>query len=132
MFNLYNLSFIASLLILSIGAGVVFAWTRSIVPSVVAHAIINFPMTPSWQGVVLIMFIIGAVVTARRGALVVKQVFSRASIIACIALAVMGAGYAIAAPRVKYLDFAAVGMVVLAVGFEAMERRRTEVSTNVP
>jgi hypothetical protein len=122
--NAYNASMVASLLLLAIGFGVVFAWTRSLFPSVVAHAIINVPMTHLWQGVVLITFLIGALVAWRRGAVAVKQVFSRTSVVGCVALAVVGADYAIAAPRVKHLDLAAVGMVILAVGLEAMELRQ--------
>ena len=40
---------IVSLLVLAIGFGVVFAWTPSLIPAVVAHAIIDVPMTPIWQ-----------------------------------------------------------------------------------
>jgi hypothetical protein len=48
--NVYNTTMIASLLFLAIGLGVVFAWTRSLIPSIIAHAIINVPLTPFWQG----------------------------------------------------------------------------------
>jgi Type II CAAX prenyl endopeptidase Rce1-like len=48
--NAYNAGMIASLLVLAIGFGVVFVSTRSLVPSVVAHAILNVPMTPFWPG----------------------------------------------------------------------------------
>jgi membrane protease YdiL (CAAX protease family) len=124
--NVYNAGMIASLLILAIGFGVVFAWTRSLVPSVVAHAIINVPMTPLWLGVVLTAFVIGAVVMWRRGATAVKQVFSGASVVGCVALAVVGAGYAIASRRVDGLIFAAAAMVVLAIGLEAVDRLRDQ------
>jgi membrane protease YdiL (CAAX protease family) len=122
--NAYNISFIVSLIVLAVGAGVVFAWTRSLIPSMVAHAIINVPMTPLWQGIVLLAFVIGAVLIARRGMAVLKQVFSNASVGACVALGVLGIGWAIAAQRIDHLRFVAIGMVVLAVGLEAAERRR--------
>lgn len=122
--NAYNVFTVASLLILAIGFGVVFAWTRSLIPSVVAHAIINVPMTPTWQGVMLAAFVIGAVVMARRGATVVTQVFSGNNVVGCVALGVVGAGYAIASQRVEGLVYAATAMVVLAVGFEAVDRRQ--------
>jgi membrane protease YdiL (CAAX protease family) len=38
---------ILSLLLAALGSGVVFAWTRSLLPSVLAHAISNVPMTRS-------------------------------------------------------------------------------------
>src|SRR5712691_6116666 len=65
--NAYNAAKIPSLLLAALGSGVVFAWTRSLVPSVVAHAISNVPMTPFWQGVIVATFILGTVLTARRG-----------------------------------------------------------------
>jgi hypothetical protein len=64
----------------------------SLIPSIVAHAIINVPRTPLWQGMVLTAFVIGAAIMARRGAAVVAQVFSGASAAWCIALAVVGTG----------------------------------------
>jgi membrane protease YdiL (CAAX protease family) len=54
--NLYNETMIISLFCLALGLGVVFAWTRSLVPSMIAHAIINVPMIPVWQGVLLAAF----------------------------------------------------------------------------
>jgi membrane protease YdiL (CAAX protease family) len=122
--NAYSAAMIASLLVLAIGFGMVFAWTRSLIPSVVAHAIINVPMTPPWQGVILAAFVIGAVVVWRRGAGVVKRVFSGATVFWCVALALVGMGYAIASRRVEGLVFAAAAMVALAVVLEALDRRQ--------
>jgi len=59
---------IVSLLMLAIGLGVVFAWTRSLMPSITAHAIINVPMTTTWQGVLLAALVVGGLVSWRRGA----------------------------------------------------------------
>lgn len=122
--NAYNVAFIASLVVLAFGVGIVFAWTRSLVPSVIVHAVINFPMTPLWQGVILTALALGAVVLARRGAAAVMQVFSGASVVGCVALAVVGTTYAIAMQHMESLVFVAAGMVVLAVGLEAFDRRR--------
>jgi membrane protease YdiL (CAAX protease family) len=123
--NAYNVSLIASLFILAVGVGVVFAWTRSLIPSIVAHAIINVPMTPFWQTLLLVAFIILAIVVSRRGLAVLKHVFSNASVTACIALGVIGIIWAIAARRIEYLQWIAVAMVVLAVAVEFRERRRS-------
>jgi membrane protease YdiL (CAAX protease family) len=124
MLNVYNVSLIASLLILAIAFGVMFAWTRSLVPCMIAHGIINFPMTPVWQGLFLAALVIGAVATSRQGLAVLKQVFSGASVTACVALGIIGAGYAIASQRVEALVYAAAAMVVVAVVLEALDRRR--------
>ena len=55
MANAYNITMIASLFCVAIGLGIVFAWTRSLIPSIIAHAIINVPMTPLWQGALLVV-----------------------------------------------------------------------------
>ena len=95
----------------------------------VAHAIINIPMTPFWQGVALAAFVIGALITTRTAVAVVKHVFASASVTACIALGLLGTGWAIAAQRIQPLQFAAAAMVVLAVGLEFVDRRRTRAPT---
>lgn len=97
----YSVAMIVSLLIMAIGYGVVFAWTRSLVPSIVAHAIINVPMTPLWQSVLLTAFVLCAAALARRGVAALKQVFSSATVVGCVALAVVGAAYAIASEQVN-------------------------------
>jgi membrane protease YdiL (CAAX protease family) len=126
--NAYNAGMITSLFVLAVGLGVVFAWTRSLVPSVFAHAVINVPMTPLWQGVILAAFVIGAILFARRGAVVVGRIFSSAGVARCTALGSLGAGYAIAAARIEHVELAAAGMVLLAVCFEAIEQRTNRVA----
>lgn len=129
--NAYNAGMIMSLLILAVGFGVVFAWTRSLIPSIAAHAIINIPMTPTWQGVLLAAFVIGSMVAWRRGAAALKQIFSTSSVAACVALAVVGAGYAIAGSRFDILTYLSAAMVVFAIGLEALERRRRPIVSDV-
>jgi membrane protease YdiL (CAAX protease family) len=125
--NAYSAGMIVSLLMLAIGFGVAFAWTRSLMPSMIAHAIINVPMIPAWQGVLLAACVIGAMVAWRRGAAALKQIFSTASLAACAVLAVVGTGYAIAGAQFDILTLLAAAMVVFAVGLEAMERRRNRI-----
>ena len=125
--NAYSAGMIVSLLTLASGFGVAFAWTRSLIPSTIAHAIINFSMTPTWQGVLLAAFALGAIVAWRRGAAILKQIFSTASVAACVALAVVAGGFAIAGDRFDGLTVLAAAMVVFAVAPEAMERRRTRI-----
>jgi membrane protease YdiL (CAAX protease family) len=130
--NAYNVSFVASLLILAIGVSVLFAWTRSLIPCMVAHAIINVPMTPLWQGIVLAAFLIGAIIISRRALAVVKQVFSDASVTACLALGVIGIVWAIAAQRFEHLPWLAVTMLIVAIGLEFVDRRRRASESVLP
>lgn len=122
--NAYNAAKITSILLAAAGSGVVFAWTRSLVPSIVAHAISNLPMTPFWQGLIVAALVVGAMLTTRRGATVVRHVFSDAEVVWCFVLGVVGTAYAIASARVGSLVFVAAAMVVLAVVVEAVDRRR--------
>jgi membrane protease YdiL (CAAX protease family) len=122
MLNAYNVSMIVSLLVLAIAFGVVFAWTKSLIPSIVAHAIINVPMSPIWQGVLVGTSVIGALFMARRGLAVVKHVFMGASLAGCVLLGLAGAGWAIAAQRIGGLEYVAAVMMVSAVGLEVASR----------
>lgn len=68
--------------------------------------------------------IVGTLLAARRGATVVKQVFSGATVIGCVGLVVIGTAYTIASARVEGLVFVAAAMVGLAVVLEAVDRGR--------
>ena len=131
--NAYNVTVIMSLLFLAIGLGTVFAWTRSLIPSMIAHAIINVPLTPLWQGMLLVVFAIGAVFVWRGGWRAAKQVFRNASTGTCLALAMILVFYAVEAHRVNVMTQIAMGMLAVAVCLEAMdrqgERRRVEVAS---
>ena len=123
--NAYNVTMIASLLCMAIGLGVVFAWTRSLVPSMIAHAIINFPLTPFWQGVLLIVFAAVAFFAWRGGMRAVQRVFANANAAACVLLAVILTAYVIAAHRINAMSWIAIGMLVAALGLTAMDRRQS-------
>jgi membrane protease YdiL (CAAX protease family) len=122
--NAYNAAMITTLLLAATGSGVVFAWTRSLVPSIVAHAISNVPMTLFWQVLIVATLVVGAMLISRRGATVARHVFSNAKVVWCVILGTAGTAYAIASARVGNLVHVAVAMVVLAVIMEAVERRR--------
>jgi membrane protease YdiL (CAAX protease family) len=125
--NPYSTLTLTGLLISSLGLGVVFAWTRSLVPSIIAHAIINVPMRPLAQALVLAAFLIIALLTWRSGAAAIARVFRGTSRIAAAVLSVIGAGYAVAAQRIGLLTLGAVGFVVVAVALEAIDRRKRRV-----
>jgi membrane protease YdiL (CAAX protease family) len=122
--NAYNITMIASLLCLAIGLGVVFAWTRSLIPSMIAHAIINVPMTPLWQGALLVVFAIGAFIVWRGGVRAVKQVFTNTRVVACTVLAVALSLYVIAAHQIHGMTQVAIGMLVVALVLEVIDRRK--------
>jgi hypothetical protein len=123
-FDAYNLGTVVSLFGLAVGLGVVFAATRSIVPCFIAHALINLPMTPLWQGICLTTCVVVATVVWRRGWKQLRQAFSGARGLSCVLLGVVGAGWAVAARQFDALPQIAVGLVVCAVVLHVMERRR--------
>ena len=118
--NAYNISLIAGLLILSVGFGVVFAWTRSLVPAMFAHAVINVPMTPLWQGLLLATFVIAAVILARRGVVVAKDVFANMNVTGAVVLGGIGIAWAMVAHRFGWIQYAAAAMVLAAIVMEAI------------
>jgi membrane protease YdiL (CAAX protease family) len=128
--NAYSIGMILSLLTFAIGFGIVFAWTRSLVPSILAHAIINLPMTPVWQAATLAALLVGALIAWPRGIATIKRVFSNASVVACAGLAFAGAACAIIAARDEPAVYVAgAGAVVIAVVLEAMDKRKNRVVT---
>jgi membrane protease YdiL (CAAX protease family) len=123
----YNAGMLAGLLLSAIGFGLVFAWTRSLIPAMIAHAVFDIPMSTSWQGVLLAGLLTGTVVVCRRAVPIIKQVFSTGSVTAGIALGIIGAGYAvlISSDRViVYVVIAAYAMLLLAVVLQARDRRQ--------
>ena len=121
--NAYNVTMVVSLFCLALGLGTVFAYTRSLIPSMIAHAIINIPMTPRWQAGLLIVFLVGAVFVFRRGGLALRAVFGNASVGSSILLAVVCAVYVIASQRFAFFAMVGVGLLAVAVVLEYLERR---------
>jgi membrane protease YdiL (CAAX protease family) len=121
--NTYNITMIVSLFCLAIGLGVVFAWTRSLIPSMIAHAIINVPMTPRWQGALLVVFAVGAFFAWRPGIQALKQVFRNTKAAACAVLMVTLTLYVIATGRTNRMTPIAAAMLVAALVLEAIDRR---------
>jgi hypothetical protein len=111
---------------------ITFAWTRSLIPSNIAHAIINVPMTPVWQGALLVVFVIGAFFAWLGDVRAIKQVFTNTTVTACAVLAVVETAYVIAAGRIGSMTYVAIGMVLIAVALEAIDRLRTGASVKAP
>lgn len=124
----YNVGMIVGLLLSAIGFGAVFAWTRSLVPCMIAHALFDIPMTTVWQGIFLAALLIAAAVVWRPACGVLKQLFPSRTLTACAALGVLGASYAILASRDElalYVLPVAIAILITAIVLEAKDRRRT-------
>ena len=122
--SVYNAAIVVSLLLLAVAFGTVFAWTRSLIPAIIAHAIIDVPMTPPWAVVFLITFGVGGYLLRRRAIAAVKHVFSNARAPVYAVLGLVGAGWAVASQRIGHPIIVAVAMIVVAIGMEAWERPR--------
>jgi membrane protease YdiL (CAAX protease family) len=120
--NAYNITMVASLFCLALGLGTVFAYTRSLVPSMIAHAIINIPMSPRWQMATLIVFILGFLIAFRVGTRAIKQVFRHPSPGSCALLALVGSVYVIASEHFVFMTTIAIALLAVAVGLEWKER----------
>lgn len=121
----YNVTMLASLLLAASAFGLVFAYTRSLIPSILAHAVINVPMTPLWQGLFVVACVIGILGAVPQVRQATRRVFSRAAVTRCVALAAFGIGFWVAARRVGSVGIVGATMVLLAVGLEAVERWRS-------
>jgi membrane protease YdiL (CAAX protease family) len=123
--NAYNITMVASLFCLALGLGTVFAYTRSLIPSMITHAIINIPMTPRWQVGLLIVFVLGLVVAFRIGSYhAIKKVFRHAPLASCILLAIVCALYVITSQRIAFFATIAIALLIVAVVLEYFERKR--------
>ncbi len=121
--NAYNVGMIVGLFLSAVGFGVVFAWTRSLFPAIVAHMIFDIPMTPKWQGLLVLVLLVGSLLIWRRGLAIVQEVFSTGKLLAYWMLALLGTACALAGTRVRGLEYLGLGFVVLAVILESLERR---------
>jgi membrane protease YdiL (CAAX protease family) len=114
--DFYNLAMISTLLLSAVGFGIVFAWTRSIVPCIVAHALFDIPMTSAWERVLLVALLVGSAVVWRAALPIIGRVLSTGSSAACAALGIIGAVYAVLGSRASLIPyFVSVGMLILAI-----------------
>jgi hypothetical protein len=125
--NLYNAGMIAGLLLCALGFGVVFAWTRSLIPGIIAHAIIDIPMTPVWQSLVILLMLVVAWGARKRGAAILRVVCSNRNASAYATLAALSAIWAVLGTRISRLEYLAAAMLALAVVLEALERRQDRI-----
>lgn len=112
---------VASLFCIAMGLGIVFAWTRSLVPSILAHALINIPMTPLWQGVLLVSFVIGVFFAWSGGIKAARTVFRNSRFAACVLMAVLETTFVIGNGRITDLEYLAIGMLLVALALEGVD-----------
>lgn len=121
--NTYNLTMIPSLFCIAVGLGVVFAWTRSLVPSIIAHAIINIPMTPIWQGILLAAFAVIIAFAWRGGLHALRQIFSGLNLAVALLLSILLGIYALASGAIPGKPGWAIGMLIIAIAIGIARRR---------
>jgi membrane protease YdiL (CAAX protease family) len=121
--NLYNVTMVVSVFALALGVGIVFAWTRSLIPGMLLHAISDVPMTPFWQGVLLVVFLIGTFLWWRGGINAIRQVFANTRIAACAILAITGTGWVLFENHFSAAIYIAVAMLAGAITLEAVDRK---------
>jgi membrane protease YdiL (CAAX protease family) len=127
--NAYNFGMIVSLLIGALGLGILFAYTKSLIPSMAAHALINIPAAGVWQWIVLGIMVIGAIWLGRGALRVTSKVFQGTAVMPTLLMAILGAGYAVAANRWEVMVIVAVGALHVALVLEALERRARRAAT---
>lgn len=123
---------IASLFCVAVGLGVVFAFTRSLIPSMLAHAIINVPITPRWQGVLLAVFVLGIFFSWRGGLAAASRVFAGTRATAAFFLMLLLGLYAVASNHIPAMTGLAIGMLLVALVLEALDRRRKPTARAAP
>jgi membrane protease YdiL (CAAX protease family) len=121
--NIYNVGMLLSLLIGALGLGILFAYTRSLIPSMMAHALINIPATGIWQWMVLSIMTVGVVLLGRNALRIAGDVFQGTALMPTLLLAIVGAGYAVAANQLGGMPIVALAALIAALVLEALERR---------
>lgn len=114
--------------------GLVFAWTRSLIPAMVAHAVFVIPLSAAWQSVLLAGLVIGAALVWRRAIAIIKQIFSTGSGTAAVALGILGAAYTAltSADRViVYLVVSAYGLLLFGIVLQARDRSQSRAAQAV-
>lgn len=131
MFNVYNVSILAITVLEAIAWGYVFYRTRSLLPTILAHMLVNFPVrgAAAW-GLLLAMVAISVIARREIGAYIhsfLSMLKDTPSKWLAIGAALLGAGYAVGNALADDIFFL-LGLLffVLALVFEWMERRKSK------
>jgi hypothetical protein len=85
--------------------------------------IFDIPMTPIWQGLVVIAPVLCSLFVWRRGLDIVRETLSTGGRAAYWILGLLGAAFAVAGTRVRGLEYTGLGMVALALALEFLDLR---------
>jgi membrane protease YdiL (CAAX protease family) len=123
--NSYNLYILALIVLFAIGLGVAFALTRSIIPGIAAHVLINFPIRNAWlQAAVIAVAILLSVVLSRRALGWLRRAFRSADPRAAAALAVVAVLYRLVWARDEWwITISLSCLLLIAIGLQVWERR---------
>jgi membrane protease YdiL (CAAX protease family) len=128
--DLYNVGMLLGVVLGAVGFGIVFAATRSLWPSVIAHALVNIPMTRGWMMAVGVVMAVIAWRTWRPAMATTRQVVAGLSWPLAGILAGIGAIYAVAAARVEALVLVAVALLAIGVALQVGQRQLPAVRTS--
>ena len=90
----------------------------------IAHSIINVPMTPAWQGILLAVFAVIIFLGWRRGLAAIRQVFSGLNLLVALLLAILLGVYALSFSVIPGKASCAVVLLALAVVLGLVHRRK--------
>jgi drug/metabolite transporter (DMT)-like permease len=91
----------------------------------IAHGIINVPLTPAWQGALLMVFIVGIFFVWRGGTATVKSVFKNTNVAAAVLLVFLLTAVVLRQEQIKWITQIAIGMLVVAIVLETFDRRKS-------
>jgi hypothetical protein len=120
---------IVGLFVSAVGFGVVFAWARSLIPTIVSDMIFDIPMTPLWQGLLVTLLLIGCLLIGQKSVPIIRRIFSAGNRAAFWVLALLGTSFAVAGVRTRGLEYVGVAFVVLAVALESGDCRTKQIAT---
>jgi membrane protease YdiL (CAAX protease family) len=120
----YNIAVMTKVALFGVIVGIAFAWTKSLIPAIVAHVILNISMTPLWEIIVMAGLAIGGMFIFRRGSTIFRNVFAGSSVQACVVLGIAGALLALGASRAHGMVVVAMAVIFLAVGVEFVTRAK--------
>ena len=124
LLNAYNLATIVTLLFFSICVGTAFVMTRSLVPGIAAHMILNLPLSSPWQAILPALLLLIAISTWRYGMASLYGALRSTNTRLAAVLVVVSISYEVIMARdAIWPSVAATALLVVAVIMEIRERR---------
>ena len=125
LLNLYNIALLLSLLFFALCVGIAFVLTRSLLPGIATHVVLNLPLPSPWEAVLLAVLLLAAAGAWRHGLRAVKQVLRTAQLPASALLIVVSITYELCMARdALWPSAAAAALLAVALGLQIIERAR--------